>query len=82
MINVSLIDLLRQSDFVKLNMSLTSETHHTNGREKPAIVKLAYILVNAARGGTLARLVGAIPCSPVQLMGHCRNLAGAAPLSR
>lgn len=47
---VSLDELLRQSDFVSLNVALTPETHHLIGKRELALMKPTAILVNAARG--------------------------------
>jgi glyoxylate reductase len=49
----TLPDLLRQSDFVTLNMPLTPQTRHMIGREQLALMKPTAILVNAARGGVV-----------------------------
>lgn len=49
----SLPDLLRQSDFVTLNMPLTPETRGMIGREQLQLMKPSAVLVNVARGGVL-----------------------------
>lgn len=49
----TLNDLLRQSDFVTLNMPMTPETRHMIGRDELALMKPTAILVNAARGGVV-----------------------------
>jgi glyoxylate reductase len=50
---VPLPDLLRQADFVTLNLPLTAETRGLIGREQLALMKPTAILVNAARGGVV-----------------------------
>jgi glyoxylate reductase len=47
---VSLDDLLRQSDFVMVSTSLTSETRHLIGERELGLMKPSAILVNIARG--------------------------------
>lgn len=49
----TLPDLLRQADFVTLNMPLTPETRGMIGREQLRLMKPSAILVNVARGGVL-----------------------------
>ena len=43
-------DLLRESDFVTIHVSLTPETTHLIGRRELELMKREAILVNAARG--------------------------------
>jgi glyoxylate reductase len=47
---VSLDELLRESDFVSLHCSLTSDTRHLIGAEQFALMKPSAVLINAARG--------------------------------
>lgn len=49
----TLPDLLRQADFVTLNMPLTPETRGMIGREQLRLMKPSAILINVARGGVL-----------------------------
>lgn len=49
----SLPDLLRQADFVTLNVPMTPETRHLIGREQLRLMKPTAILVNVARGGVV-----------------------------
>jgi glyoxylate reductase len=49
----SLPDLLKQSDFVTLNVPLTEETRGMIGRQELAMMKPTAILVNVARGGVV-----------------------------
>ncbi|CAN5389153.1 D-glycerate dehydrogenase [soil metagenome] len=49
----SLPDLLRQADFVTLNVPLTPETRGMIGREQLKLMKPSAILVNVARGGVI-----------------------------
>jgi glyoxylate reductase len=49
----TLPDLLRQADFVTLNLPLTAETRHMIGRDQLALMKPTAVLINAARGGVV-----------------------------
>lgn len=49
----TLPDLLRQADFVTLNMPLTPETRGMIGREQLRMMKPTAVLVNVARGGVI-----------------------------
>ncbi|HTQ74737.1 MAG TPA: D-glycerate dehydrogenase [Burkholderiales bacterium] len=50
---VSLERLLRQSDFVSLNMPYSPSSHHLIGARQLAMMKPTAVLVNAARGGVV-----------------------------
>jgi len=50
---VTLEKLLRQSDFVSLNMPYSSSSHHLIGAQQLALMKPTAVLVNAARGGVV-----------------------------
>jgi glyoxylate reductase len=67
----SLPDLLRQADFVTLNVPLTGETRGMIGRAELALMKPTAFLINAARGAVVdhAALVEAL---------EERRIAGAA----
>ena len=49
----SLEELLRESDFVTLNVPMTPETRHLIGRDELALMKPTAVLVNLARGGVV-----------------------------
>ena len=49
----TLPDLLRQADFVTLNMPLTNETRKMIGRDEIALMKPTAFLINVARGGVI-----------------------------
>ena len=59
---VSFERLLKQSDFVSLNLPYTPESHHLIGAKEFALMKPTAVIVNAARGGIIddAALVQAL----------------------
>lgn len=63
-------ELLREADFVSLNVPYSPGTHHLVGERELALMRPAAILVNAARGGVVddAALVSAL---------RARRIAGA-----
>jgi len=54
--------LLRESDFVSLNLPYSPESHHLVGAKQLALMKPSAVIVNAARGGIIddAALVDAL----------------------
>src|SRR5207249_10834769 len=59
---VSMEKLLKESDFVSLNMPYSPESHHLIGARELALMKPTAVIVNAARGGIIddAALVQAL----------------------
>jgi lactate dehydrogenase-like 2-hydroxyacid dehydrogenase len=59
---VSFERLLKESDFVSLNLPYTPESHHLIGARQLALMKPTAVIVNAARGGVIddAALVQAL----------------------
>src|SRR5207247_6293674 len=59
---VSMEKLLKESDFVSLNMPYSPESHHLIGARELALMKPTAVIVNAARGGIIddAALVTAL----------------------
>jgi len=59
---VALEELLRQSDYVSLNLPLTQETFHLIGERELALMKPTSVLINTARGPVVdeAALVSAL----------------------
>ena len=59
---VSFEQLLKQSDFISLNLPYTPESHHLIGAKELASMKSTAVIVNAARGGIIddAALVQAL----------------------
>ena len=59
---VSLEKLLKQSDFVSLNLPYSKEAHHLIGARELSLMKPTAVIVNAARGGIIddAALVQAL----------------------
>jgi len=53
---VSLQELLKRSDVVSLNCSLTSETHHILNNETLGIIKKGAVVINSARGQLIDEL--------------------------
>ena len=68
---VSLDDLLRQSDFVVLQVPYTPETHHLIGAAELAKMKPTAILVNSTGGGVVddAALVQALKAGSIRAAG-------------
>jgi len=68
---VSLDDLLRQSDFVVLQVPYSPETHHLIGAAELAKMKPTAVLVNSTRGGVVddAALIEALKQGTIRAAG-------------
>jgi glyoxylate/hydroxypyruvate/2-ketogluconate reductase len=68
---VTLEKLLKESDFVSLNLPYTPESHHMIGAKQIALMKPTAVLVNAARGGIVddAALVDALKSRRIRAAG-------------
>lgn len=68
---VSLERLLRQSDFISLNLPYSPEAHHLIGAKQIELMKPTAVLVNAARGGIVddAALVAALKARRIAAAG-------------
>jgi len=64
-------ELLRQADFVVLQMPYTPETHHLIGERELALMKPSAILINSTRGGVVddAALVRALAAGTIRAAG-------------
>jgi len=64
-------ELLKQSDFVVLQVPYSPETHHMIGARELALMKPAAILVNSTRGGVVddAALVAALQSGVIRAAG-------------
>jgi glyoxylate/hydroxypyruvate/2-ketogluconate reductase len=64
-------ELLRQSDFVVLQVPYSPETHHLIGERELALMKPTAILVNSTRGGVVddAALVRALKAGTIRAAG-------------
>jgi lactate dehydrogenase-like 2-hydroxyacid dehydrogenase len=67
----TLDELLRQSDFVVLQVPYTPETHHLVGARELARMKSTAILINSTRGGVVddAALVEALKAGTIRAAG-------------
>jgi gluconate 2-dehydrogenase len=68
---VTLEELLRQSDFVVLQVPYSPETHHLIGASELALMKPNAILVNSTRGGVVddAALIAALKRGAIRAAG-------------
>jgi glyoxylate/hydroxypyruvate/2-ketogluconate reductase len=68
---VTLEKLLRESDFVSLNLPYSPEAHHLIGAKQLALMKPTAVLVNAARGGIVddAALIEALKSGRIRAAG-------------
>ena len=55
-LNIELVDLetlLRESDFISLNVALNKETHHMIGKRELNLMKKSALLINTSRGAVI-----------------------------
>lgn len=69
--HVSLEELLRQSDFVILQVPYTPETHHLIGAAQLKMMKPTAVLINSTRGGVVddAALIEALRAGTIRAAG-------------
>ncbi len=78
----TLPDLLRQADFVTLNVPLTDETRGLIGREQLALMKPTAMLINAARGGVVDHAALLTALEQEQIGGAALDVTEPEPLPR
>jgi glyoxylate reductase len=78
----TLPELLRQTDFVTLNVPLTAETRGLIGREQLALMKPGAILVNAARGAVVDHEALLAALEQRQIGGAALDVTEPEPLPR
>ena len=71
---VGLERLLRESDFISLNLPYSKEAHHLIGARELSLMRPTAVLVNAARGGIVddAALVQALKEKRIAAAGLAR----------
>lgn len=78
----TLPELLRQADFVALNMPLTPETRGMIGSEQLALMKPTAFLINAARGGVVDHAALLAALEQRQIGGAALDVTEPEPLPR
>jgi glyoxylate reductase len=77
-----LAELLRQADFVTLNVPLTAETRGLIGREELALMKSTAMLINAARGGVVDHAALLVALAEHRIGGAALDVTEPEPLPR
>ncbi len=78
----SLPELLRQADFVTLNVPLTAETRGLIGREQLALMKPTAMLINVARGGVVDHAALLAALQERRIGGAALDVTEPEPLPR
>ncbi len=79
---VTLPDLLAQSDYVTLNVPLTTETRNLIGREQFALMRPTAFLINAARGAVVDHDALYEALATHQIAGAALDVTEPEPLPR
>ena len=78
----TLPELLRQADFVTLNVPLTAETRGLIGREQLALMKPTAMLINVARGGVVDHAALLAALQERRIGGAALDVTEPEPLPR
>jgi glyoxylate reductase len=78
---IELMQLLRESDFVSLNVPLTPSTHHLIGPKEIAAMKRGAILINTARGAVIDQQALTAALGAGRLGGAGLDVSETEPIS-
>jgi D-3-phosphoglycerate dehydrogenase len=78
--SLRLVELLRQSDIVSLNLRLSAETYHLIGAKELALMKPTAIIVNTSRSGVIDQTALVQALQRKQIMGAALDVFDVEPL--